>query len=142
MAEMYAVPGETLTGIANAIRARIGSDDFMTVSAMASTIESISGGSSYPVHIAEEYISGAGNCFTWANSLGVVGNKILLLQNPKALAQLCVGFLFADGAPTQLMQSRDGFRTFSTRSVDYGSVAGCKIPAGSVFFETNLFTEE
>lgn len=41
---MYAVPSETLTGIADAIRSKTGSDDFMTVSAMASAIESISGG--------------------------------------------------------------------------------------------------
>lgn len=44
MAEMYAVPGETLTGIANAIRAKIGSDDYMPVSSMASAIEGITGG--------------------------------------------------------------------------------------------------
>lgn len=42
--EMYAVNGETLTGIANAIRSKTGSDDFMTVSSMASAIEGISGG--------------------------------------------------------------------------------------------------
>ena len=44
MAEMYAVSGETLTGIADAIRSKTGSDDFMTVASMASAIEGISGG--------------------------------------------------------------------------------------------------
>lgn len=43
--EMYAVSGETLTGIANAIRSKTGSDDFMTVSVFASAIEGISGDS-------------------------------------------------------------------------------------------------
>ena len=40
--EMYAVSGETLTGIANAIRSKTKSDDFMTVSSMAAAIEGIS----------------------------------------------------------------------------------------------------
>lgn len=40
--EMYAVSGETLTGIANAIRSKTRSDDFMTVSSMAVSIEGIS----------------------------------------------------------------------------------------------------
>lgn len=44
MADMYAVPGETLTGIANAIRSKTGSDEQMPVSAMAAAIEGISGG--------------------------------------------------------------------------------------------------
>lgn len=44
MADMYAVPGETLTGIADAIRSKTGSDEMMTVAAMASAIEGISGG--------------------------------------------------------------------------------------------------
>ncbi len=39
--EMYAVSGETLTGIANAIRGKTGDDDFMTVSAFAEAIEGI-----------------------------------------------------------------------------------------------------
>lgn len=43
MAEMYAVTGETLTGIADAIRSKTGSDDFMTVASMASAIEGIGG---------------------------------------------------------------------------------------------------
>lgn len=42
MSEMYAVSGETLTGIANAIRGKTGSDDFLTVDSMASAIEAIS----------------------------------------------------------------------------------------------------
>ena len=42
MAEMYAVTGETLTGIADAIRSKTGSDEMMTVAAMASAIEGIS----------------------------------------------------------------------------------------------------
>lgn len=41
--EMYAVSGETLTGIANAIRSKTGSGDFMTVASMASAIEGITG---------------------------------------------------------------------------------------------------
>ena len=45
--EMYAVSGETLTGIANAIRSKTRSDDFMTVDSMAVAIEGIpSSGSS------------------------------------------------------------------------------------------------
>ena len=40
--EMYAVSGEILTGIANAIRSKTGSDDFMTVDNMATAIEGIS----------------------------------------------------------------------------------------------------
>lgn len=43
MAEMYAVPGETLSSIANAIREKTGSADFMTVSSMSSAIEGIGG---------------------------------------------------------------------------------------------------
>lgn len=43
MTDMYAVPGETLTGIANAIRSKTGSDEQMPVSAMAASIESIEG---------------------------------------------------------------------------------------------------
>ena len=39
--EMYAVSGETLTGIADAIRSKTGSDEMMTVAAMASAIEGI-----------------------------------------------------------------------------------------------------
>lgn len=46
MADMYAVPGETLTGIANAIRSKTGSDEQMPVSAMAAAIEGIDGGGS------------------------------------------------------------------------------------------------
>lgn len=42
--EIYAVPGETITSIANAIRSKTGSDDFMTVASMASAIEGISSG--------------------------------------------------------------------------------------------------
>lgn len=42
--EIYAVPGETMTAIANAIRSKTGSDDFMTAASMASAIEGISGG--------------------------------------------------------------------------------------------------
>ena len=41
--EIYAVPGETMTAIANAIRSKTGSDDFMTVASMASAIEGIPG---------------------------------------------------------------------------------------------------
>lgn len=48
MAEMYAVSGETLTGIADAIRSKTGSDEMMTVAAMASAIEGISGGGGLP----------------------------------------------------------------------------------------------
>lgn len=44
MADMYAVSGETLSGIADAIRSKTGSDEQMTVAAMASAIEGISGG--------------------------------------------------------------------------------------------------
>lgn len=44
MTDMYAVPDETLTGIANAIRSKTGSDEQMPVSAMAAAIEGISGG--------------------------------------------------------------------------------------------------
>lgn len=44
MAEMYAVSGETLKGIADAIRTKTGSDEPMTVASMASAIEGISGG--------------------------------------------------------------------------------------------------
>ena len=40
--EMYAVSGETLTGIANAIRSKTRSDDFMPVASMAAAIEGIS----------------------------------------------------------------------------------------------------
>ena len=39
--EMYAVSGETLTSIANAIRSKTRSDDFMTVASMAAAIEGI-----------------------------------------------------------------------------------------------------
>ena len=39
--KMYAVSGETLTGIANAIRSKTRSDDFMTVASMAVAIEGI-----------------------------------------------------------------------------------------------------
>lgn len=42
MDDMYAVSGETLTGIANAIRSKTGSDEQMPVAAMASSIEGIS----------------------------------------------------------------------------------------------------
>lgn len=48
MADLYAVPGETLTGIANAIRSKTGSDEQMTVAAMASAIWGISGGGGFP----------------------------------------------------------------------------------------------
>ena len=41
--EMYAVSGETLTGIANAIRNKTRSDEFMTVNSMAALIENIEG---------------------------------------------------------------------------------------------------
>lgn len=51
MADMYAVSGETLTGIANAIRGKTGSDDFMTVASMASAIEGIGGGESAPRYV-------------------------------------------------------------------------------------------
>lgn len=44
MAEMYAVPGEALTGIADAIRSKTGSDEMMTVASMAIAIEGISSG--------------------------------------------------------------------------------------------------
>lgn len=66
MAEMYAVTGETLTGIANAIRSKTGSDEQMTVAAMASAIEGIN--SNYVVMkkaavegeiIKDKYLSGA-----------------------------------------------------------------------------------
>ena len=40
--EMYAISGETLSGIANAIRSKTRSDDFMTVASMAVAIEGIS----------------------------------------------------------------------------------------------------
>lgn len=43
MADMYAVNGETLTGIADAIRSKTGGDEMMTVAAMASAIEGIYG---------------------------------------------------------------------------------------------------
>ena len=46
MPDMYAISGDVLTGIADAIRSKTGSDDFMTVSAMASAIEGISSGGS------------------------------------------------------------------------------------------------
>lgn len=41
---MYAVDGEILNGIAHAIQSKTGSDEPMTVAAMASAIEGISGG--------------------------------------------------------------------------------------------------
>lgn len=47
MAEMYAVSGETLTGIADAIRSKSKSDDFMTVASMASAIEALDGHATY-----------------------------------------------------------------------------------------------
>ena len=45
MAEMYAVPSETLTSIADAIRSKTGSNEMITVAAMANAIEGISSGS-------------------------------------------------------------------------------------------------
>lgn len=54
--DMYAVSGETLTGIANAIRGKTGSDDMMTVAAMASAIEGISGGGSPTESVTLEYV--------------------------------------------------------------------------------------
>ena len=44
MAEMYAVPSETLTSIADAIRSKTGSKEMITVAAMANAIEGISSG--------------------------------------------------------------------------------------------------
>ena len=44
MAEMYAVPSETLTSIADAIRSKTGSNEMITVAAMANAIEGISSG--------------------------------------------------------------------------------------------------
>lgn len=48
MADMYAVSGETLTGIADAIRSKTGSDEQMTVAAMADAIQRIPTGGSTP----------------------------------------------------------------------------------------------
>ena len=44
MADLYAVSGETLTGIADAIRSKTGSDEFLPVASFASAIEGISSG--------------------------------------------------------------------------------------------------
>ena len=44
MAEMYAVPSETLPRIADAIRSKTGSNEMITVAAMANAIEGISSG--------------------------------------------------------------------------------------------------
>lgn len=55
----YAVPGETLTGIANAIRSKTGSDEQMPVSAMAAAIESISGGGSAQIETGTFVIDNA-----------------------------------------------------------------------------------
>ena len=44
MAEMYAVPSETLTSIADAIRSKTGSNEMITVAAMTNAIEGISSG--------------------------------------------------------------------------------------------------
>ena len=44
MAEMYAVPSETLTSIADAIRSKTGSNEMLTVAAMTNAIEGISSG--------------------------------------------------------------------------------------------------
>lgn len=41
MAEMYAVSGETLSTLANAIRTAAGTDDFMTVAGMAAKLEGL-----------------------------------------------------------------------------------------------------
>lgn len=57
MAEMYAVSGETLTGIANAIRGKTGSDDLLTVSAMASAIDGLNAGGQSDATLAS-FISG------------------------------------------------------------------------------------
>lgn len=140
MAAIYAVSGETLTGIADAIRSKTGSDEQMTVAAMASAIEGISA-SGLAIHVADRYITGAGNCFRWAESLGIVGKKMMLLLNPTVTVQLCTGFLVVDGEPKILMQSGDGMQTFGLRQVDYESVAGCKIFEGSKFLEINLMEE-
>lgn len=43
MAKLYAIPEETLVGIADAIRTKTGSDEQMTVPAFASAIEGITG---------------------------------------------------------------------------------------------------
>lgn len=140
MAEMYAVSGETLTGIADAIRSKTGSDEMMPVAAMAPAIEGISVGG-LTIHVADRYTSGAGNCFRWAESLGIAEKKMLLLLNPTVTVQLCTGFLVVDGVPKILMQSGDGMNSFETRVLDYESVAGCNILEGSKFIEINLMEE-
>lgn len=81
MAELYAVSGETLTGIADAIRSKTGSDDFMTVASMASAIEGISAGGGLPAKISKIWYGTAIGIRDWSltipHELGEVPDMIL-----------------------------------------------------------------
>ena len=79
MADLYAVPGETLTGIADAIRSKTGSDDFMTVASMAAAIEGISGGGDSGAYfkysgLSPELISEYHEVYSLADTSFVIGD--------------------------------------------------------------------
>lgn len=110
MAEMYAVSGETLTGIADAIRSKTGSDDFLTVASMAAAIEGISGGGGLPAKISK----------IWHGT--ALGNATGSLTIPHGLAEVPDMILYwcedipikADAGITAAVC---GFKTYSSQPV-------------------------
>lgn len=58
MAEMYAVSGETLTEIADAIRSKSGSDEFMPVASMAGAIEALDEHATYLGELVGRVVAG------------------------------------------------------------------------------------
>ena len=144
--EMYAVSGDTLAGIANAIRSKTGSDDFMTVASMAAAIEGISSSGSSVVsqewEVNEFHSYNTFNDFKRVYNLPVLNYEYTLYNytfennTNNSRAGIYVNGMIGKTINGDLLKLEKGLRVGGTAGGDYGVdvYAGCKIILTQKYF--------
>lgn len=139
--EMYAVPGETLTGIADAIRSKTGSDEQMPVFSMADAIIGISASKQSIVH-DDDWVSG----YTTqdfadrylSRSTGDVGCTLAVVNNTYSGSQTAYTMQYAI-AVAGLTNTIYGFvRGQNSLGLSTTLTTGCCVGAGSVIDIYNM----
>ena len=144
--EMYAVSGDTLAGIANAIRSKTGSDDFMTVASMAAAIEGISSSGSSVVsqewEVNEFHSYNTFNDFKRVYNLPVLNYEYTLYNytfennTNNSRAGIYVNGMIGKTINGDLLKLEKGLRVGDPAGGDYGVdvYAGCKIILTQKYF--------
>ena len=144
--EMYAVSGDTLAGIANAIRSKTRSDDFMTVASMAVAIEGIS--SNGFAEVTKEWVVDEFHSYTtfddfkWVYNLQVLNYECTLYNytfennTDNARAGKYVNGMVGKTIKGDYMKVEKGSRVGGAAGEEYGVdvYAGCKIILTQKYF--------